>query len=193
MSSMAAKTSEEDRLWRLIRKARSGDKQAVDELLSDVEMRRKAKVLGICLKRDKARDDDRTSDALGQEILLTLRLRIGTFSGNNKQEFWRWLRGLARSHRFDDLLRAVGERRMIEQNRLEDYKHDARENLRMIIEIWWDELDNELQVIVASQIAREPLSESEGNLTAGETKSSQRRGLKKAQKKIVERIKSNKR
>lgn len=193
MSSMAAKISEEDRLWRLIRKARSGDKQAVDQLLSDVEMRRKAKVLGICLKRDNVRDDDRTSDALGQGILLTLRLRIATFNGNSKQEFGRWLRGLARSHRFDDLGRAVSERGVIEQDRLEGDKHDARESRRMIIEIWWDELDNELQIIVANHIAQEPLSESEGNLTTRETRSSQRRRLKRAQKQLVERIKGNNR
>lgn len=193
MASSAVKSSAQDRLWRLICRARSGDRQASDDLLNDAGVRRKAKTIAICLKRKLGRNDSRSSNDLREEILSSLRVRIITFSGSSKAEFWKWLWSLARTDS-DETRRVVNERRVIESER-EDTGLTSREGLRcqLIIDVWWDGLDDRLQIIVEHHVARRPLSEIAGKLPVRRSRLAVRRDLRKAQKELIDRIRNVKR
>jgi hypothetical protein len=185
VKSGKGKSEKESRVWRLIDRALSGQAEALNDLLGDEEVRSKAKVISICLLRGIEQEKHGGSDDLAG-LLCELRLHISTFNGGDQQEFWRWLWALARQKPADDK-RSVHPS-VTRNDALKNTELSPNEKLcrRMIIDVWWDSLDNELRVILASRIAHvrggntEPL--------AGQDKSASEPAVRRAQKDLVAKL-----
>jgi RNA polymerase sigma factor (sigma-70 family) len=126
MSSTGVQSREEDWLWGLICKARSGDKQAATDLVSERSIFNATLIIAQRIIRGGIDGDYKDVDDLHQEILLRIWLRITDFKGESKGMFWAWIRVIARSKQCDDLRAIKRERerivkkKRIDKNRQED-------------------------------------------------------------------------
>lgn len=191
MKSYAVKSGKgeserESRVWRLIDEALSGRPEALDDLVGDEEIRGKARVISICLLRGTGQEKHCGSDGLAGRLLCELRLHISSFNGGDQQEFWRWLWALARQ-------KPAGDKRGVhpsvtQNDALKNTELSPSEKVRrrMIIDVWWDSLDNELRVILASRIARGPGGKTEP--VAAQKKSASEPAVRRAQKDLVAKL-----
>jgi RNA polymerase sigma factor (sigma-70 family) len=191
-SSTGVKSREEDQLWQLIDKARSGDKQAARDLVNLPAIFKMTGAMAAKLRWGSVNGDYRDNDDLHQEILLKLWSKITDFKGESKAEFWIWLKWQARSKQSIDWVRVAKERAVFDKNGLEDRdcpvtKDPYHQVLLSQLLNKLKPLDREIVEGHVSGLGIEQIAEK-----TDVPKTTVHRRLKKAQKKLVNIVKGGK-
>jgi RNA polymerase sigma factor (sigma-70 family) len=182
-------------IWQLIKKARSGDREAATKLFDIQQFVTWCKSIAAIARRGGIDGDYRDINDFLQELLLRIWTRITQFKGTTMEEFSCWVLQIARNLQKDYLKPVIRERVLFEKNGLDnvdcpssdDVFETTRANiLREELKEFMDEKDDFDQRILEGHSEGRTLEEIARELDS--SKSTVERHLKKTQKALMEKF-----